>query len=116
MSKAESLTNTAVSAAAPAPVTGVNVGAAEHRTIGLYTATSIVIANMIGTGVFTSLGFQVLGLHSVFALMLLWIIGGCAAACGALAYGELGASMPRSGGEYQFMSPIFRSLGGFLPG
>ncbi len=116
MSKAESLANAAVSAGVPAPVTAVNAGAAEHRPIGLYTATSIVIANMIGTGVFTSLGFQVLGIHSVFALMLLWIIGGIAAACGALAYGELGASMPRSGGEYQYLSRIFHPVVGFLSG
>src|SRR4051812_29044499 len=88
----------------------------SHRPIGLYTATSLVIANMVGTGVFTSLGFQVLGIHSVFALMLLWIVGGIAAACGALAYGELGASMPRSGGEYHYLSTIFHPLVGFLSG
>jgi basic amino acid/polyamine antiporter, APA family len=71
---------------------------------------------MIGTGVFTSLGFQVLGIHSVFALMLIWIIGGIAATCGALAYGELGAAMPRSGGEYHFLSRIFHPAVGFVSG
>jgi len=81
-----------------------------------YTATAIVIANMIGTGVFTSLGFQALGVHSVFALLLLWIIGGIAALCGALAYGELGAAMPRSGGEYHYLSEIFHPVLGFLSG
>src|ERR1019366_3852548 len=86
------------------------------RSIGLYTATSLVIANMVGTGVFTSLGFQAAGLHSVFALMMLWIIGGVAAACGALAYGELGASMPRSGGEYHYLSKCFHPMVGFLSG
>jgi APA family basic amino acid/polyamine antiporter len=86
------------------------------KPVGLYTATSLVIANMVGTGVFTSLGFQVLGIHSVFALLLLWIIGGIAAACGALAYGELGAAMPRSGGEYHYLSRIFHPAIGFLSG
>ena len=86
------------------------------KPIGLYTATSLVIANMVGTGVFTSLGFQVLGIHSVFALLLLWIIGGVAATCGALAYGELGAAMPRSGGEYHYLSKIFHPVVGFLSG
>jgi basic amino acid/polyamine antiporter, APA family len=86
------------------------------KPIGLYTATSLVIANMVGTGVFTSLGFQVLGIHSVFALLLLWIIGGIAATCGALAYGELGAAMPRSGGEYHYLSRIFHPALGFLSG
>jgi APA family basic amino acid/polyamine antiporter len=87
-----------------------------EKRIGLYTATSLVIANMVGTGVFTSLGFQVLGTHSVFALLLLWIIGGIVAACGALAYGELGAAMPRSGGEYHYLSRIFHPAIGFLSG
>jgi basic amino acid/polyamine antiporter, APA family len=86
------------------------------KPIGFYTATSLVIANMVGTGVFTSLGFQVLGIHSIFALLLLWIIGGTAATCGALAYGELGAAMPRSGGEYHYLSKIFHPALGFLSG
>jgi APA family basic amino acid/polyamine antiporter len=88
----------------------------SSKPIGRYTATSLVIANMVGTGVFTSLGFQVLGIHSVFALLLLWVIGGIAATCGALAYGELGAAMPRSGGEYHYLSKIFHPGLGFLSG
>ncbi len=86
------------------------------KAIGYYTATSLVIANMIGTGVFTSLGFQVLGIKSVFALLLLWFIGGIIALCGALSYGELGAAMPRSGGEYHYLSKIYHPVLGFLSG
>jgi APA family basic amino acid/polyamine antiporter len=88
----------------------------SKKEIGFYTATSIVIANMIGTGVFTSLGFQVLGTQSTFALLLLWVIGGVVALCGALSYGELAASMPRSGGEYHYLSKIFHPAIGFLSG
>ena len=88
----------------------------NKKAIGFYTATSLVIANMIGTGVFTSLGFQLLGIHSVFSLLLLWVIGGIIALCGALCYGELGAAMPRSGGEYQYLTRIFHPLVGFLSG
>lgn len=71
---------------------------------------------MIGSGVFTSLGFQVLEIHSLFALMMLWIVGGVVALCGALTYGALAAAMPRSGGEYFYLSKIFHPAIGFLSG
>ncbi len=80
------------------------------------TATALVVANMIGTGVFTSLGFQITGMPSGFAIVLLWVIGGLIALCGALAYGELAAALPRSGGEYHFLSEIFHPSVGFLAG
>jgi len=87
-----------------------------RRTITLLTATCIVIGNMVGTGIFTSLGFQVGDLPSGFALMVLWTIGGVCALCGALAYAELGAALPRSGGEYHFLSQIYHPSVGFLAG
>src|SRR5213595_354797 len=85
-------------------------------TIGFVTACSIVIANIIGTGIFTSLGFQVTDIHSGFALLMLWIVGGVAALCGALCYGELSAALPRSGGEYHFLSEIYHPAVGFMAG
>ena len=87
-----------------------------RRTIGFFTASAIVIANIIGTGVFTSLGFQLQDIHSGFALLLLWIVGGIAALCGALCYGELSAALPRSGGEYHFLSAIYHPAVGFMAG
>ncbi len=89
---------------------------AARPAISLTTATSITVANMIGTGVFTSLGFQVVDVHSGFALLMLWVIGGVFALCGALAYGELAAALPRSGGEFHFLSRIFHPSLGFLAG
>ena len=86
------------------------------RTVGFYTACGIVIANIIGTGVFTSLGFQVADIQSGFALLMLWIVGGIAALCGALCYGELIAALPRSGGEYHFLSEIYHPAVGFMAG
>lgn len=71
---------------------------------------------MVGTGVFTSLGFQVGGVPSGFALLLLWALGGVCAFCGALAYAELAAALPRSGGEYHFLSTIFHPAAGFVAG
>ena len=84
--------------------------------IGTWTATLMVIANMIGTGVFTSLGFQVVDIQSGFPIVLLWIFGGVAALCGALTYGELGTALPRSGGEYHLLSRIVHPAVGFLSG
>lgn len=84
--------------------------------ISLLTAISVVIANMIGTGVFTSIGFQVIDLHNTFAILLLWIIGGIMALCGALTYGEIGAAFPNSGGEYIYLSKLYHPLVGFLSG
>jgi len=88
----------------------------ETKKYGFYTAMSLVVANMIGTGVFTSLGFQVLGISSGMAIVLLWLIGGVAALFGALSYSELGASMPRSGGEYYYLAKIYHPALGFLAG
>jgi basic amino acid/polyamine antiporter, APA family len=87
-----------------------------HRTIGFHTAASIAIANMVGTGVFTSLGYQVVDIQSVFALIMLWIVGGIIALCGALSYGELGTALPRSGGEYHLLTAIYHPVMGFLSG
>jgi len=79
-------------------------------------ASAVIIANMIGTGVFTSLGFQLLDIKSGFVLILLWIVGGITALCGALTYAELGAALPRSGGEYNFLTRIYHPMVGFISG
>ncbi|WP_310398107.1 amino acid permease [Hymenobacter sp.] len=84
--------------------------------ITFLTGAAIVIANMVGTGVFTSLGFQVLSIQSGFALLMLWLVGGLIALCGAVCYGELAAAMPRSGGEYHYLSQIYHPALGFLSG
>ncbi len=84
--------------------------------VGLLTATAIVIANMVGTGVFGSLGFQVAGIPSGFPIVLLWLIGGVISFCGALCYAELASMFPRSGGEYHLLSETWNPFIGFLAG
>ncbi|MEO1082433.1 MAG: amino acid permease, partial [Pseudomonadota bacterium] len=79
-------------------------------------AAAIVIANMIGTGVFTSLGFQLVEIQSAPVILSLWAVGGVAALCGALSYAELGAALPRSGGEYNFLTEIYHPIAGFISG
>ena len=71
---------------------------------------------MIGTGVFTSLGFQLNDLQSIFPLLMLWVIGGFIALFGALAYSELAAALPRSGGEYHLLSQSIHPSLGFAGG
>lgn len=80
------------------------------------TALSVVIANMIGTGVFTSLGYQLPAISDFSAIIVLWLVGGIVALFGAFAYSELGAALPRSGGEYNFLSQIYHPAVGFLSG
>jgi len=88
----------------------------QKGKINVFTATLVVISGMIGTGVFTSLGFQLMGVHSSFGILMLWLIGGIIALCGAFSYGELASAMPRSGGEYTYLSKIFHPFAGFLSG
>jgi APA family basic amino acid/polyamine antiporter len=76
-------------------------------SVTLITATALAVADMVGIGVFTSLGFQVKDLPSGFSLIMLWLVGGVMALCGALCYAELAAAFPRSGGEYNFLSRIY---------
>ena len=66
-------------------------------TFSRRTGVTVVVANMVGTGVFTSLGFQLADIQSPSVIILLWLLGGVLALCGALAYAELGAAYPRSG-------------------
>jgi APA family basic amino acid/polyamine antiporter len=71
---------------------------------------------MVGVGVFTSLGFQVADIKSGFALILLWIVGGIVAICGAFCYAELATMLPRSSGEYNFLRQIYHPAFGFVAG
>ncbi|MBJ7258300.1 MAG: amino acid permease [Chthoniobacterales bacterium] len=88
----------------------------EKHGIGFAACTALVVANMVGTGVFTSLGFQLAEIPSRPAIMLLWLLGGVLALCGALCYAELSAALPRSGGEYHFLGRIYHPALGFMAG
>ncbi len=86
------------------------------RNLGLFPVTNIVIANMIGVGIFTTSGLLMGDLNNPLIMIALWIIGGLIALCGALSYGELGAAMPQAGGEYIFLSKLYHPMFGFLSG
>jgi APA family basic amino acid/polyamine antiporter len=86
------------------------------RQLGLYVTAAIVVANMIGTGIFTSTGFQAKSLHDPLTILLAWVIGGLLALCGAAAYAELGSMMPRAGGEYVYLREAYHPAVGFMSG
>lgn len=86
------------------------------KKIGLLTACALVIANMVGTGVFSSLGFQVSSLPSVPILLFLWVCGGIIALCGGLSYIELAKIYPSSGGEYHYISSAYPKWIGYFAG
>ena len=100
------------------PGDGVHAGGVIGKapSIAMRTAAALAIADMIGIGVFTSLGFQVKDIPSGFVLIALWVVGGVVALCGALSYAELATAFPRSGGEYNFLSRIYGRAVGFLAG
>jgi len=80
------------------------------------TATYLIIANMVGVGVFTSLGLQLQTVQDGFLILLMWFLGGLAALTGAMSYAELGGALPRSGGEYNFLGRIYHPSAGFVSG
>src|SRR5437879_7447660 len=84
--------------------------------VSVLVATAIVVADMIGVGVFTSLGFQVKDIPSGFSILALWTVGGIVALCGVFSYSELGAMFPRSSGEYNFLGRAYHPAFGFLAG
>jgi len=87
-----------------------------ERKLGLFSVTNIVIANMIGVGIFTTSGLLMEDLHSPSLMLVLWVFGGIIALTGALCYGEVGAAIPKAGGEYAFLSELYNPLLGFLSG
>lgn len=88
----------------------------NQRQLGLVTAVSIVVANMIGTGVFTTSGFLLGDLKSPLRVLAVWLVGGIIAACGALCYGALARRIPESGGEYIFLSKTVHPAAGYVAG
>lgn len=85
-----------------------------HSKIGWKTAAALVISNMIGTGVFTSLGYQISDLKNTTSILLLWSIGGVLALIGAFIYSELASKFKQSGGDYIYLSRTFHPLFGYL--
>jgi len=87
-----------------------------RKPFGLWSATFLVVANMIGAGVFTTSGFSFADLGDRQYVMLTWLIGGIIAICGAISYGQLAQRITESGGEYLFLSRLVHPAIGFVAG
>ena len=86
------------------------------REVGPWSAGFLVVANMIGTGAFTTSGFALAELGSSAWVLLAWAIGGVVALCGALSYGGLARAYPQSGGEYHLLSRLVHPIAGLAAG
>lgn len=85
-----------------------------HRHMRMRSAAALVIANMVGAGIFTTTGFQAADLGNPLLIFVLWIVGGVLALLGALCYAELGAMMPEAGGEYVYLRETYGAAFGFM--
>lgn len=88
----------------------------RERPLGLASAAALVVASMVGTGVFTTSGLALADLGSPRAVLAAWALGGVLATCGALCYGALARRIPRSGGEYAFLAAAVHPGAGFVAG
>ncbi len=87
-----------------------------RRRLGLTTATSLIVASMIGTGIFSTTGLMLARVESAWFVLLCWLLGGVIALSGALSYAELATMMPQAGGEYVYLRRCYGPLAGFLTG
>src|SRR5439155_21190066 len=87
-----------------------------QRQLGFLSALALVVASMIGSGVFTTSGFLLADLHSPGRVLAVWLGGGILALLGSLCYGALARQFPESGGEYLFLSRTFHPAAGYVAG
>ncbi len=86
------------------------------RQLGLFSATALVVSNMVGTGIFTGTGFLAGELGSPNLVFSIWVVGGIIAFLGPICYSELGINFPSSGGEYVYLTRAFGPAWGFMTG
>lgn len=87
-----------------------------RRVLGSFSAANIVVANIIGAGIFTTSGVIAGYLPGPNWVLGCWVLGGAIALAGAFCYAELATRMPEEGGEYLYLSRLFHPLLGFLSG
>ena len=86
------------------------------RQLGFFSATALVISNMVGTAIFGTTGFMAGDLGSAGLILGCWAVGALVAIAGALSYSELGINFPSSGGEYVYLTHAYGPEWGFMTG
>jgi APA family basic amino acid/polyamine antiporter len=86
------------------------------QKIGWFTASCVLVSNIIGGGIFTTTGFMARDLGDPMLILLLWFVGALFALGGAMIYGELGAALPHAGGDYVYLREAYGPLVAFLSG
>jgi APA family basic amino acid/polyamine antiporter len=88
----------------------------RRRLLDFRGAVALVVANTIGTGVFTTSGFALADLEAPGVVMLAWLAGGIYALAGVAVYADLAARFPESGGEYAFLRRTLHPALGTIAG
>jgi len=86
------------------------------QKIGWFTASCVLVSNIIGGGIFTTTGIMARDLGDPMLILLLWFVGALFALGGAMVYGELGAALPHAGGDYVYLREAYGPLVAFLSG
>src|ERR1035441_5988766 len=86
------------------------------RQLGFFSATALVISNMVGMAIFTTTGYMAAYLGSAGLILACWTVGAVFALAGALSYSELGINFPSSGGEYVYLTRAYGAEWGFMTG
>jgi len=86
----------------------------KFRVVGPIGAIGIIVAAMVGSGIFTLTGMFGAKLGTAENVIAAWVIGGALALCGGLSLAELGAMIPCSGGSVEFARRAFGKATGYL--
>ena len=89
--------------------------AMQRAQLGLWSGVGLVVGNVVGVGVLTNTGYMAVRLGPR-AILLAWLVGGVMAMAGAACYAELARAIPRSGGEYRYLSDLLHPFFGTLAG
>ena len=89
-------------------------GAARHRVVGAVGATGMIVAAMVGSGIFALTGQFGAAVGSPAGVLMPWVVGAVLALCGGLSLAELGSMLPCSGGSIEGARRAFGPTVGYL--